>query len=132
MDASFLVGVNLQSGNVSKVALPPGNSRLLAQPVYYNGMLFGWVGQKNAQLVTMDVITGTSRIIAGVSLPGYIAGESVQFASAAKGASTIRVSGSLDGEKKGAYVATVDIGKQPPVVAAFLNVSQPMWFLCPR
>lgn len=64
---TFLVAAALagKPNSVTSVTLPPGG-RALAQPVYYNGSLYGWIGQQNSQLVQMDVASGLTRVVAGV------------------------------------------------------------------
>lgn len=64
---TFLVAAALagKPNSVTSVTLPPGG-QALAQPVYYNGSLYGWIGQQNSQLVQMDVASGLTKVVAGV------------------------------------------------------------------
>ena len=103
----------------------------LSQPVVFQGALYGWVGGPGSgqqRLFKLEIGTGDAADT-GVTLPGYMVAESVR-AAAGQPAGTYLTSGSLDGAKKGAYIATFSVAD--PRIVSTVDVVQPYWFLCPN
>jgi hypothetical protein len=106
--------IDLYTGavKVTPTALPDG--AYFQQPMYIEGMLYGFLGgMTNNSLVSIDVATGKVHDFAhSYVVPGYMSSDSVALGANLAGnpPSTVWLTGSLDGRRKGAYLTGIELG----------------------
>jgi hypothetical protein len=112
--ARQLYEVDLYTGIVKVTPTALLDGAYFQQPVYLGGMLYGFLGgMTNNTLVALDTQTGKVHdFLHSFVVPGYMSSDSVSLGvspTAGKPPSIAWLTGSLDGQRKGAYLTGIDL-----------------------
>lgn len=138
---TMLIAVPLAGGRSGAAPVKIPVAAALAQPVYFAGALFGWVGDSNVgpkhgkagaargnQLMKLTVADGKATALHRVTVPGYMAANALGLS---RTPSVFRVSGSTDGRRKDAYLGTIELDQSGDAGnVSTVPIAEPMWFLC--